>query len=102
MMQKMFLFEQQIVMLFADGIDAAASREEIAFEKRSESFDRALGILNRCPQGTDVPHCCLNSRMAWQAIEETNSTFGRFDGHLGPKARRICFSAAEIGNALLD
>ena len=39
--EKVFLLQQQIEVLFADGIDAAASQKKIPFEEQSEVPDGA-------------------------------------------------------------
>ena len=102
MIQKMFFLEQQVVVFVADGINAVASRQKIAFEKGRKVIDRALGLLNCVSQRAGILYFRLHFWVVRQVLEKANAAFRAVDGHLGPESRRIGFLAAEIGDALLD
>src|ERR1043166_8817161 len=102
MRQEMFLLEQEIVMLFADGVDATASWQKIAFEKHCKIINRGFCLVDACSQSFSVLDGCLNFRMRPQGIQETDAALCRLNCHLRPKTRRICLFPAEIGDALLD
>ena len=100
--QKMFFLQQEIVMFFADRIDALAPWQKFLLEKFREAVNGVFCIIHRRAECGGVPNFTLNFRMVWQAVEKTNAALGTLDGHLCPKPRWIGIRTAEIGDALLD
>src|SRR3989338_7585169 len=87
-------------MLLSDSVTTAASGEQIAFEKRPEVMDRRLGFLDCLAQERRLLQGLLNPGMVRQILQKFISPFGGFDRHLGPEARRVRFSAAQVLGSL--
>jgi len=101
-LEKMFFSEEKIVMLRAHGINAAATRQQIVFQKLRILGDRLLRFFERRFESAGVDAGAFNFGMVRQIFQKIYRSLGAFERHLRPEARRVGFVAAQVGDTLPD